>query len=138
MASGFDPHSQSLDYEQNRGRDGGFLGSVVGSVRQTVTLRFSSAGVANTFVDDPSLDYAAHDVLPSWPDFMRTTYTMGKPFWFAWTLPSTQSIRHRHAHQFYAMPPAKAKHSAPYISPTRRSLRASFDVLVEGYQGATP
>ena len=137
MGSGFDPHKRKTDLEQNRGRDGGALGSSVGSVRQRVDFRFG-APIARAFVEDPDTDFGSHDVLPSWQDFQRTTETMGKPYWIAWTLPSSQSIRHRHSHQWFGFPTERGQHSAPFISGTHRNLRHSADVLVEGMKGAAP
>lgn len=139
MATGFDPDALSLDFEQNRGRDGGFLGSVVGSIRQSMQVRFPSAGVARTFIFSETDDIQGYRAdLPSWPDFLRRIWTLGKPWWFAWhTWAETGNLYYSPEGRWFCMPSTKASVRAPYISSQRRGLSISFDVMVEGYMGDT-
>lgn len=139
MASGFDPQRVSLNWEGNSNVDGQYVGGVVMNASQSISLNFSRAGLAATeFHDIASGDIGDHTRLPSVGHFLKTCWSVGKPFWFQYWVWESVNGLHCHEGSFYGWPPKRPRTSSPYISPARRRWRFDFEVLAEGFVGDFP
>jgi hypothetical protein len=124
---GFKALGYKLVTRDDRNATGACLGGqLVDHVTNRVKMKIGPQGISNADF------FESGTTLPSWDHFVRTWWSLGKPFTYVPIVPDTAGEPAPYVYRCRA--PADAKIKTPFLSSWRRKLDIEFDCLAQDLQ----